>query len=377
MIIHVVKEDDTLAKIGNLYNVDYQKMAEDNKIMVDEDLVVGQTIVVIKNSIDKLRSIKVNGYAFSDIDLKLLNDVISSLTFLSIFSYQITYNGDLKIINDEKLILVAKDNQVTPVMVVTNIGTEGRFDSYLASYILNNQAIQDILITNILKIMNQKGYGGLNIDFEYLYPEDKQAFLNFISRLKNELAKERYLLLVALAPKTSDHQIGLLYEAHDYQQIGELADYAILMTYEWGYSGGPARAVAPLNLVEKVINYAVTRISSNKILMGIPNYGYDWTLPYIEGSLAKSVANYEAVEIAKIHHQIINYDNQAQTPYFNYINQATEHEVWFEDARSIKAKLELVIKYNLAGISYWTINRFFPQNYLVLKSLFIIIKNNK
>lgn len=377
MIIHVVKEGDTLAKIGNFYNVDYQKIAEDNKIMVNEDLVVGQTIVVIKNSIDKLRSIKVNGYAFSDIDLKLLNDVISSLTFLSIFSYQITYNGDLKIINDEKLISVAKDNQVMPIMVVTNIGTGGRFDSHLASYTLNNQAIQDILITNILKIINQKGYGGLNIDFEYLYPEDKQAFLNFISRLKNELAKEKYLLLVALAPKTSDHQIGLLYEAHDYQQIGELADYAILMTYEWGYSGGEARAVAPLNLVEKVINYAVTRISPNKILMGIPNYGYDWTLPYIEGSLAKSVGNYEAVEIARLDHQIINYDDLAQTPYFNYINQATEHEVWFEDARSIKAKLELVIKYNLAGISYWTINRFFPQNYLVLKSLFIIIKNNK
>ncbi len=305
----------------------------------------------------------------------MLNDIISSLTFLSIFSYQITYDGELNIIDDENLILIAKANQVIPIMVVTNIGLEGRFDSRLANYILNNHTIQELLISNILKLMKQRGYQGLNIDFEYIYPEDKDSFINFIRWLKNELAKENYLLLVALAPKTNDHQLGILYEAHDYRQIGELADYVILMTYEWGYSGGPARAVAPLNLVERVINYAITRISPDKILMGIPNYGYDWTLPYIEGSLAKSITNYEAIEIARFYNQIINFDVSAQTPYFNYLNSSmSEHEVWFEDARSIKAKLELVTKYNLEGISYWTINRFFPQNYLVLNSLFVIEK---
>lgn len=147
------------------------------------------------------------------------------------------------------------------------------------------------------------------------------------------------------------------------------------MTYEWGYSGGPARAVAPINLVENVIAYAVTRIPPSKILMGIPNYGYYWTLPYIQGNLAKSISNYDEVILALNNNQRINYDTEAETPYFNYIDQeGVEHEVWFEDARSILAKLDLVLKYNLSGVSYWTIDRKFPQNYLVLKSLFNIIK---
>ena len=157
--------------------------------------------------------------------------------------------------------------------------------------------------------------------------------------------------------------------------IGQLADYVILMTYEWGYSRGPARAVAPVNLVERVVAYAVSEIPSNKILMGIPNYGYDWLLPFKEGNIARSVGNYEAVLLAISSNQSINYDEEAQAPFFNYYDPlGIRHEVWFEDARSIQTKLNLVLKYDLEGISYWTINRIFPQNYFVLNSMFDIKK---
>jgi spore germination protein len=258
-------------------------------------------------------------------------------------------------------------------MVITNIGVEGRFDSDLAHTILSNEDIQDRLISNILSVMKEKGYGGLNVDFEYVYPSDKDAYINFLNKVKTELKKENYFLTVALAPKYSDEQVGLLYEAHDYEKIGALADHVILMTYEWGYSGGPSRAVAPINLVERVLDYATKKIPNNKILLGIPNYGYDWTLPYVEGNLAKSVGNYEAVDIANYYKQSINYNYEEQAPYFNYYDSdLIKHEVWFEDARSIQAKLELVIKYNIEGVSYWTINRFFPQNYLILNNLFVI-----
>jgi spore germination protein len=109
--------------------------------------------------------------------------------------------------------------------------------------------------------------------------------------------------------------------------------------------------------------------------MGIPNYGYDWTLPFTEGNLATSIGNYEAVNIARNNNQSIKYDPVAQAPYFNYTDtNGAKHIVWFEDARSIQAKLGLVTKYNLEGISYWTLNRFFPQNYLVLDSLFVVNK---
>lgn len=267
IIIHVVETGDTLYKVGEKYNIDYEKIASDNKISVNTPLVVGQTLVILTNGLNDKREIIVNGYTFPNIDPDLLNDVMPSLTYLGIFSYQVNYNGSLKMIDDDALIIRSKESNVVPVMVITNIGSEGRFDSDLAHTILTDISVQDSVITNTLNIIEAEGYGGLNIDFEYVYPEDKIPFINFITRFK-EAINDAFPLLVALAPKTSADQRGLLYEAHDYNAIGNIADYVILMTYEWGYSRGEARAVAPVNLVENVILYAVSELPSSKILMG-------------------------------------------------------------------------------------------------------------
>lgn len=133
-------------------------------------------------------------------------------------------------------------------------------------------------------------------------------------------------------------------------------------------------AVAPLNKVEEVLRYAVTQIEPGKIFMGIPNYGYNWTLPFVQGtSQAQSLSNVAAVELAREVGAYIQYDAVAQAPHFDYYDdQWQQHEVWFEDARSIRAKLDLVPLYGLQGISYWNIMRYFPQNWLVLNSLYNI-----
>lgn len=148
------------------------------------------------------------------------------------------------------------------------------------------------------------------------------------------------------------------------------------MTYEWGYAYSEPMAVAPINNVEKVLNYATTEIPSTKILMGIPNYGYNWETPVIKGTRATSVNNIEAINIARNNNVNINYDIKSQTPYFNYTKDNQKHQVWFEDARSIQAKLLLANKYHLAGVSYWTIDKLFPQNWLIISHLFNIKKLN-
>ena len=107
------------------------------------------------------------------------------------------------------------------------------------------------------------------------------------------------MIFTSLAPKTSAAQSGLLYEGHDYGRIGPTSDYVLLMTYEWGYTYGPPLAVAPKPQVRQVIEYALSEIPSSKIFMGIPNYGYDWTLPYVRGeSKAQSLSNIEALRLA-------------------------------------------------------------------------------
>jgi spore germination protein len=181
--------------------------------------------------------------------------------------------------------------------------------------------------------------------------------------------------MTAVAPKLSAAQTGLLYEAHDYPFHGATVDKVILMTYEWGYLSGPPQAVAPLNQVKRVLDYAVSVIPRNKILMGIPNYGYDWVLPYVRGTKATTFSNVEAVARALRNKADIKYDAAAQSPYFNYYDsQKRQHIAWFEDARSIVQKLNLVDEYKLAGISYWTIERPFPQNLVVLNSMYNVKK---
>ena len=134
-------------------------------------------------------------------------------------------------------------------------------------------------------------------------------------------------------------------------------------------------AVAPINKIEPVVRFATSVIPPAKIFMGIPTYGYDWSLPYIKGQTrARSLGNVQAVEQAIQVGAPIQFDETAQSPHYNYWRDRAEHEVWFEDARSIRTKLALAGEYQLHGISIWNIMRYFPQLWLVLNNLYEIEK---
>ena len=423
MIIHVVKAGDSLYSISRTYGVPVAKIAADNELDTSASLVIGQTIVVITGTrqhtvkageslysiarqygttvasilganqitnpalitpgmvltipsgTDKLGTISVNGYTFPSINMDVLQKTLPYLTYLSIFSYEVKPDGSIGTLNDEPLISAAREAGVAPLMVITNIQEGGGFDSDLARTILTNESIQDTLIDNVINNMRAKNYTGLDVDFEYIYPENREDYNNFLRKLRSRLEPLGYSLTTALAPKIAADQPGLLYEAHDYPVHGALTDHVILMTYEWGYTFGPPMAVAPINEVRRVLNYAVSAIPRQKIFMGIPNYGYDWVLPFVEGSRATVVSNVGAVDLARREGARIQYDQRSQAPFFNYFDDnGREHVVWFDDARSIEAKMRLVNQYNLGGVSYWTIGRYFPQNWLVLSSLYDVRK---
>jgi spore germination protein len=258
-------------------------------------------------------------------------------------------------------------------MVITNIIEGGSFDSNLAHSILSSAEVRGTLIENVVANMQNKNYYGLDIDFEYIFPTDRENYNTFIREATERLHPLGYTVTTNLAPKVTLNQPGLLYEAHDYVAHGRLADHVVLMTYEWGYTYGPPQAVAPIDQVERVLRTAISVIPSEKILMGIPNYGYDWTLPFSRGSAAESLTLNGAVNRAADVGAEIRFDQKSQSPFYNYYDRSgKQHEVWFEDARSIEAKLSLVSKYNLLGVSYWTINTFFNQNWLVLRSMYNI-----
>jgi len=424
LIIHVVKRGENLYTISRLYGVSYNKIAADNELTSPDQLVVGQTLVILQGtrkhkvlpgqslysiskaygvtianlyeanptlntsvilypgqiinippSSQKLGSIEVNAYALPGTDMEVLAKTLPSLTYLSIFSYQVLANGTLKGINDVPLVQAARNAKVAPMMVITNLKVGGGFDSALAHTILTNQTVQNTLFRNIISTLKSKNYYGLDIDLEYIYPEDRENYNAFVRKAVTDLRVLGYPVTTALAPKPSGDIKGLLYEAHDYPVHGALANHVIIMTYEWGYTAGPPLAVSPLNEVKKILDYAVTVIPSKKIFMGIPNYGYDWTLPWVKGTTARALGNVQAVDLARKENVAIQYDYTAQAPYFNYYDDnRKEHVVWFEDARSMNAKLRTANEYNLGGVSYWTIGKYFPQAFLVQNSLYDVKK---
>jgi spore germination protein len=416
LIIHVVSRGESVYLISRYYSISPDKIISDNGLANPNQLAVGQTLVIMDspsrhtvaageslysiafshglslahllqanpqltvNSVIypgqvltipprtmKLGTMEVNGYAMPGTDLGVLYRTFPYLTYLSIFSYSVNPDGSLNTIDDTAAINAARQSGVAPVMVITNRG----FNSDVASVVLYNAQAQERLLSNIMRTLRTKNYYSLNIDFEYVYPSDRQKYNDFLSKAVNVMGSAGYRVSTALAPKLSAGQSGLQYYAHDYASHGALADRVIIMTYEWGFTYGPPMAVAPLNEVQRVLDYTVTAIPRRKVLMGIPNYGYDWTLPYVQGTAARVVSNTGAVQLAYAMGADIKYDPVSQAPYFNYYDDSGRpHVVWFEDARSIYAKLQLPARYGLAGVSYWTIGRFFPQNWLVLHALY-------
>ncbi len=370
MNFYIIKAGDTLYQVAQKLGIPLEQLIKDNQLNLDNPVTIGQALV-IKPPKNK---ILVNGYAYPNINQNVLNQTLPYLSYLSIFSYQIKSDGNLKEIEDEAIIKQALKSQVASMMVITNIG-ENSFDSELVHQIFIDENAKQNLLKNCLSIIQEKNYYGIDIDFEYIYPNDRELYNQFIETATSFFHNYGITVTTALAPKLFENQSGLLYEAHDYEFHGKTVDHIILMTYEWGYTYGPPMAVAPINQIKRVLEYAVTVIPSQKILMGIPNYGYDWTLPYEPGTKARSLSNTEAVILAQKYNATIEYDKVSQAPYFYYTDENDKaHVVWFEDVRSIDAKLNLVSEYHLGGISYWNINSFFSGNWLVVTDHFEIEK---
>lgn len=422
MFIHVVKANETLWQIAGIYNVSVEAIVNINELPNPETLVIGQALVIPKEaayhivqpgespwsiaqqygvSVQSLIAvngiqnpnfiypgtiltipqkprpvIQVNGYIYilGQEAGPIVRDVGRYLTYLSPFAYLIREDGSLQQIDDAAAIQAAFAVGAIPMMAITNFTATARGEN-LASVVLNSPQLVESLLTNIVTIMREKGYRGLNIDFENVLPADRIPYNNFLQRAVNRLHPLGYFVSTAVAPKISGQQGGLLYEAHDYEAHGRIVDFVVLMTYEWGWRKGPPQAISPINEMRRVLDYAVTVIPREKIFLGFQIYARDWLYPHVPGQEAETFSNQEAILRAVRYGATIQYDIVSQSPFFRYTDaQGQGHEVWFEDARSAQAKFDLIKNYNLRGLSYWALGYPFPQNWALLNDNFIIEK---
>ncbi|MCH5204102.1 MAG: LysM peptidoglycan-binding domain-containing protein [Oscillospiraceae bacterium] len=368
-----IQENQTLYSISQEFSVPLEELLNANPNLNPIDIPIGATVLIPISSGAIRRPAVTNGYAYTNITELALNCAVPFLTFLSPFSYSITPSGELISPDDADIVYNAARSAVMPLMVVTNI-YDGTFSTEVLSEILADESATERLIGSIMYELDRKGYYGVNLDMEYISPDDREIYNDFLRRLSDRLHSGNYVLMTAVAPKYRADQPGILYESHDYSVQGQYADYVVIMTYEWGYTYSAPMAVQPINEVRKVLSYAVSEMPSEKIIMGMPNYGYEWTLPYMRGTAARSVGFAQATEIAVAHNAEIMFDEKTQTPYFYYTDNGVRKVIWFDDPRSINEKLKLVDEFDLAGASWWTINRCYVPNRLVARNAFEIAK---
>lgn len=369
---YFVQPGDSLYSISQKVDVPFQELAKINGIPENQVLSVGYRLYIPAR---KKRTAEFNGYVeprgttVAPALVTAAREAAPYLTYLAPFSFQALRDGSLKEPLLDDFPAIARENKNVLMMVITNQEND-QFSDELGQIILTNTSVQNKFLNNIVTTAKKYGFRDIHFDFEFLRPADKEAYNQFLRKARDRFRKEGWFISTALAPKTSAEQKGSWYEAHDYKAHGEIVDFVIIMTYEWGYSGGPAMAVSPIGPVRDVLEYAVTDIPSNKILMGQNLYGYDWTLPFVQGSTAKAVSPQQAIQIAAANNVSIEYDETAQAPHFNYTIEDRQHEVWFEDARSIQAKFDLIKELNLRGMSYWKLGLAFPQNWLLISDNF-------
>ncbi|MDN3020265.1 glycoside hydrolase family 18 protein [Paenibacillus sp. BSR1-1] len=374
---HFVQPGESLTTIARRYGVTAQQLATVNRIQINQPLTVGYRLYIPpgrKRNAEFNAYVEPRGNTVAPILEQSAREAAPYITYLAPFSFQARRDGTLKepLLNDFPAIARANRNVL---MMVINNQENDQFSDELGRILLTDMAIQDKFLNNIVTTAKKYGFRDIHFDFEFLRPADREAYNNFLRKAKQRFSREGWLMSTALAPKTSATQKGKWYEGHDYKAHGQISDFVVIMTYEWGYSGGPAMAVSPIDQVKKVLDYAVTEIPSNKILMGQNLYGYDWTLPFVQGSVARAVSPQQSIQLAAEHNVPIQYDTKAQAPHFNYIDRSgKKHEVWFEDARSIQAKFNLIKQMNLRGMSYWKLGLAFPQNWLLIVDNFNVTK---
>ena len=372
--VYTVRVGDTLTSIAATHGISVRQLWRNNWQSGGNDLLYpGQTLVISYEDEPQM-SILANGYAYPFISSSLLAEQLPYLSHLTPFTYGITATGNLLPLEDDALLSAARRRGTLPVMHLSTLTEDDRFDTARAELVLTNADLQSKLVGEVVQTVLRKGYAGLDVDFEYLPGSLAESYAAFLSRLRRLLTAHGLFLWAALAPKTSAEQRGLLYEGHSYPAVAAAADAVLLMTYEWGYTYGPPMAVAPIANVRAVLDYAITEIPPEKILLGIPNYGYDWPLPFVQGTTrAQSISNQRAIELAVQYNIAIQYDETAQSPFFHYTSaDGVVHEVWFEDARSMEVKLRLIAEYGFRGCGFWNIMRPFVQTWQVLNALYRI-----
>lgn len=373
---YTVKEGDSLSSIAASQEITLIQLLRNNPFLSDREYIFPGEILVISYDQNRGKR-KTNGFANVFIDQGILKKTLPFLTYLTIFGYRTTENGEIVGIEDGEVINLAREYHVAPIMMLSTLTLQGKSSYDIALKILIDDQLINRHIESIISILQRKGFYGVNLTYQFFSEETRQLYEKYTEQLANRLHQEGFPLFITLSENFIIKDDRLTFDQYDYSGIIQKVDGVTLLNYNWGYSFGPPIPVVSTLLMKEYFDYLVTQIPPQKIEAGIPIIGYDWELPYIIGvTRATSLTLDSAVILAKFTGASIQFDEVSQTPYFTYIEERSGipymHMVRFLDARSMDAILKLSDGYGFRGTGVWNIMNYYSQIWLILNSQYEI-----
>ena len=248
---------------------------------------------------------------------------------------------------DPVILSFLRSRGILVIPTVANV-LNGVWDGTMVSGILADSTVTAVNISSLVQLAVANGYDGIDLDYENLAASDRTAFTNFTTQLAAALHANGKVLTVNVYAKTAEPGDWAGPQAQDWWALGQVADQVRIMTYEYHWATSAPGPVSPVNWVSEVLSFGRSRIPSNKIIQGLPLYGYDWV-----GQSGVDHVWDETMALAAQYGATINWDAASASPWFQYTVKRTRHTVWFENAPSAEAKMHANAALDLAGLAVW------------------------
>ena len=289
---------------------------------------------------------------------------------ISPFWYRVLANGRVEpytrpdggTYEDPAILAFLRSRRILVIPTVANV-INGVWDGAAVSRIITDPQLRAFNISNLVDLAVGRGYDGIDLDYESLRERDRAAFTIFVQNLAAALHAKGKLLTVNVYAKTAEPGTWDGPRAQDWFAIGRAADQVRIMTYEYSWSTSPPGPIAPVNWVDDVMTFARSKIARERLVLGVPLYGYDWV-----GQSATDLVWSQAVALANQHAVAVRWDDASAAPWFEYRADSARHTVWFENASSADAKLDVAVWSNIGGVTIWRLGGEDPRTWSSLRS---------
>lgn len=314
-------------------------------------ITIDKAVVSQAFKLDEIHAYTVVDYIGDPKALQSLQNSGNQISSTSTFAHQINSDGTVTAPYGVNLgaLTYAENLGIPNYMLVHNM-VGGTFTNQVVHQVLSDETLRKKLVDDILVNVKYYGYDGVEIDFEGIKGEDRAAFTTFLDELKQKLTPENLTLFIAVPAKTWDDTKNVWSGGYDYAAIGKIVDRVMIMSYDEHWSGGPAGPVSSLPWFENVAAFANKTIPKDKLLMGLPLYGYDWP----ETGKGRALLPTGIENLMKQYGGQVELDPVSSTPFYRYTDsKGVKHIVWFENNESIAKKVQVVQNFGFKGVGLW------------------------